>query len=385
MTRTAFVFSPDMASYDLGDDHPLSPLRRLLAVELMQAYGLLDQPGLSIVTPRQATDEEISRAHAPAYVAAVRRFSGSPVLASSWEAGQWGLAAGGDTPAFPGMHEAAALLCGASITAAMEVWEGRADQSFTAGGGLHHALHNKAAGFCIYNDPAVAIHALLAAGAERVAYVDVDVHHGDGTQWIFYEDPRVLTCSVHESGRYLFPGTGGLGERGVGAAVGTKINVPLPPYAGDTPYLRAVQDVIAPAVIDFKPDVIVTQDGADPHHQDPLAHLQVTTAAFPVLYRSLHDLAREACGGRWVALGGGGYNTDFVPRAWTMLLAEMLGVQLPDQLPESWLQLARERAHAEFTSTLMGDTEPLISEPERARADADGLVVVEQARALLQL
>jgi acetoin utilization protein AcuC len=384
MPQTAFVFDPQMASYDLGADHPLSPLRRLLAVELIRAYGLLDLPEVHVVLPRAATDEEITRAHAPAYVAAVRRLSANPVLAHGWEAAQWGLAAGGDTPAFPGMHEAAALLCGASITAAMEVFEGRAEQAFSAGGGLHHALGNRAAGFCIYNDPAVAIHALLEAGAERVAYVDVDVHHGDGTQWIFYEDPRVLTCSVHESGRYLFPGTGGLPERGVGAAEGTAVNIPLPPYTGDGPYLRAVEEVIAKAVVDFQPDVLVTQDGADPHHRDPLAHLQVTTAAFPRLYRSLHQIAREACGGRWVALGGGGYNTDVVPRAWTMLFAEMVGVELEDRIPPGWLAEAEGRAGQRLTATLSGDTEPEIPEAERTRADAEAHQVIDQALILLR-
>ncbi|MCC6831099.1 MAG: acetoin utilization protein AcuC [Thermoleophilia bacterium] len=379
MTRTAFVTSEATAAYDLGDEHPLSPLRRLLAVDLMRAYGLLDWPGVYTVEPHPATRAQIERSHAPAYVKAVERMSANPMLAHGFEAAQWGLAPGGDTPAFPGMYEAAALVCGASVAAAMEVWEGRADQAFSAGGGLHHAFANKAAGFCIFNDPAVAIHALLDAGAERVAYIDVDVHHGDGTQWIFYEDPRVLTCSVHESGRYLFPGTGSLAERGVGEATGTAVNVPLPPYAGDAPYLRAVEEVICPAVLDFAPEVIVTQDGADPHHQDPLAHLQVTMAAFPRLYRSLHQLAAQACDGKWIALGGGGYNTDVVPRAWTMLLAEMVGAELAPDLPEAWVRRAQERAGQGLTATLLGDPEPEVPEGERARADAEGHQVIDQA------
>jgi acetoin utilization protein AcuC len=383
MPRTAFVFDEHMADYDLGDDHPLSPLRRELAVELIRAYGMLDQPDVPLITPRAATDAEIARAHAPAYVAAVRRLSSQPVLAQGWDAAQWGLAAGGDTPAFAGMHEAAAFLCGASITAAMDVWEDRADQAFSAGGGLHHALANRAAGFCIYNDPAVAIHALLEAGATRVAYIDVDVHHGDGTQWIFYEDPRVLTCSVHESGRYLFPGTGALAERGMGLGAGTAVNIPLPPYAGDAPYLRAVEEVIARAVIDFEPEIIVTQDGADPHHKDPLAHLQVTMPTFPRVYRALHQLAEETCDGRWVALGGGGYHTDVVPRAWAMLFAEMTGTELDPRLPAEWLAAAEQRCGQRLTATLLGDSEPEVSDAERARADAEGHQVVDQALMLL--
>ncbi|MCB0882172.1 MAG: acetoin utilization protein AcuC [Thermoleophilia bacterium] len=385
MTTTAFVFDEAMLGYDLGDDHPLSPLRRSLAVDLIRAYGLLDRDDVDVVAPRAAVDDEIARAHAPSYIAATKRYSADPMMSHEWEAAQWGFAAGGDTPAFTGMHEAAAYLCGASITAAMEVWEGRAAQAFSAGGGLHHALHNRAAGFCVYNDPAVAIHALLGSGAERVAYIDVDVHHGDGTQWIFYEDPRVLTCSVHESGRYLFPGTGHLAERGVGAAEGTAVNIPLPPYAGEAPYLRAVEDVIAPAVAAFDPDIIVTQNGADPHHRDPLAHLQITMGTYPRLYRALVQIARETAGGRLVALGGGGYHTDVVPRAWTMLFAGMLGVELDDEIPHEWVAKSSGRAGMLLTPTLLGDEEPEIPAGERARADAEGHQVVDQARLLLRM
>jgi acetoin utilization protein AcuC len=383
MIRTGFVFDERLTAYDLGADHPLSPLRRTLAVDLMRAYGLLDRPDVVHLTPRPATDEEIERVHAPAYVRAVKRYGADPALAAGFEAAQWGLAAGGDTPAFPHMHEATAAICGASITAAMAVWEGRVDQVLSAGGGLHHAFANRAAGFCVYNDPAVAIRALLDAGAERVAYVDVDVHHGDGTQWIFYEEPRVLTCSVHESGRFLFPGTGGLEERGSGRAAGAAINVPLPAHAGDGPYLRAVEDVIAPAVRAFRPDVLVTQNGCDPHHADPLAHLQVTMAAFPRLYRALHDLAFDAAGGRWVALGGGGYTFDVLPRAWTLLMAQMVGAELPDEIPQEWLRRAEEVTGARLTPRLLGDSPPEVAADVRARADVEADRVVDRARAMV--
>jgi acetoin utilization protein AcuC len=316
-------------------------------------------------------------------VRAVKRYGAEPDLGLEWEAAQWGLAAGGDTPPFAGMHEAAARICGSSITAATAVWEGRVDQVFAAGGGLHHGLANRAGGFCVYNDTAIAVRTLLDAGAERVAYVDVDVHHGDGTQWIFYEEPRVLTCSVHESGRFLFPGTGSLSERGAADAEGTAINVPLTALSGDGPYLRAVEEVIAPAVRAFGPDVLVTQNGCDPHHTDPLAHLQVTMAAFPRLYRMLHDLAEDAAGGRWVALGGGGYTFDVLPRAWTLLFAEMVGAELPDEIPPQWLARAQEAAGHPLTPRLRGDREPEAPAEERARADAEANRVVDQARALV--
>ena len=380
MGTTAFVDRQGLAGYDLGTDHPLAPVNRELAIDLIRMYGMLDRPDVRVLEPGPGDEELIARVHTPAYMAQVRRYSAQPALAHAFEAGMWGLAAGGDTPAFAGMHEAAVAVCGASVTAAMEVWEGRATRLFSAAGGLHHAFANKANGFCIYNDAAVAIQALLDAGAERVAYVDVDVHHGDGTQFIFYDDPRVLTCSVHESGRYLFPGTGALDERGVGKGVGTSVNIPLPAFAGDGPYMRAIEDVIVPMVRDFAPDIIVTQDGVDPHHQDPLAHLQVRMATFPRLWRVLHDMADEVTDGRWIALGGGGYNVDVLPRAWALLFAEMTGAALPDDIPPEWLALARDLTDRDdLTARLMDDPEPEVAEEERTRADLEGYEVVDEA------
>jgi acetoin utilization protein AcuC len=380
MDITAFVDRQGLAGYDLGTDHPLAPVNRELAIDLIRMYGMLDRPDVTVLAPGTCDEDFIARVHTPAYMAQVRRYSAQPALAHAFEAGMWGLAAGGDTPAFAGMHEAAVAVCGASVTAAMEVWEQRATRVFSAAGGLHHAFANKANGFCIYNDAAVAIQALLEAGAERVAYVDVDVHHGDGTQFIFYDDPRVLTCSVHESGRYLFPGTGALDERGVGKGAGTSVNIPLPAYAGDGPYMRAIEDVIVPMVRDFEPDIIVTQDGVDPHHQDPLAHLQVRMATFPRLWRVLHDMADEVTDGRWIALGGGGYNVDVLPRAWALLFAEMTGAALPDAIPADWLALARAlTGRDDLTAHLMDDPEPEVDEAERTRADLEGHGVVDEA------
>ncbi|MGB0613287.1 MAG: acetoin utilization protein AcuC [Miltoncostaeaceae bacterium] len=380
MGVVAFVDRQGLSGYDLGTDHPLAPVNRELAIDLIRAYGMLDRPDVTVLQPAPGDEDLIGRVHTAAYMAAVRRYSATPQLAAAFEAGMWGLAHGGDTPAFAGMHEAAVAVCGSSVTAARAVWEGRADRVLSVAGGLHHAFANKANGFCIYNDPAVAIRWLLENGAERVAYVDVDVHHGDGTQFIFYDDPRVLTCSVHESGRYLFPGTGAISERGIGAGEGYSVNVPLPAFSGDGPYLRAIDEVIAPAVTTFRPDVLVTQDGVDPHHQDPLAHLQVRMATFPAVWRSLHRLADDAAGGRWIALGGGGYNVDVLPRAWALLFAEMTGTDLPDVVPADWLALAAERTdRTDLTPLLMGDPDPEVAADERARADFEGDEVVHEA------
>jgi acetoin utilization protein AcuC len=282
-----------------------------------------------------------------------------------------------------GMHEAAAAVCGATVTGALEVWEGRAVQAFCpAPTGLHHAMANRATGMCIYNDAAVAIRALLERGAERIAYVDVDAHHGNGVQWIFYEDPRVLTVSVHESGRYLYPGTGGLAERGVDGAEGTAVNVPLPPFAGDGPYLAAMEEIVAPVVRRFRPDVVVTMTGVDPHHTDPMAHLQVTTAAFPRLYGILRDMAWDAAQGRWLVVTGGGYNIDLLARLWAMQLAAMLEVELPGEVPAGWLAMARERAGMDFTATLMGDTPFAADDGMRARGDAEAWETIGAAKSL---
>jgi acetoin utilization protein AcuC len=378
---TAFVYGPHLQAYNPSADTE-RVLRRELGIDLLHAYGLLDHPDVTRHDPRVATDAEIMGAHSPDYIAAVKRYSADPSLASEPEARAWGFQ-DGDTIARPGMHEAAAAVCGSAITGALEIWEGRAVQAFCpAPAGLHHAMANRATGMCIYNDAAVAIRALLERGAERVAYIDIDAHHGNGVQWIFYEDPRVLTVSVHESGRYLYPGTGGLAERGVGDGEGTSVNVPLPPFAGDGPYLRAIEEVVAPVVRRFRPDVVVTMTGVDPHHTDPMAHLQVTTAAFPRLYGVMRDMAFDAAGGRWLVVTGGGYNIDLLARLWAMQLAAMLDVELPDEVPAEWLATARDRAGMDFTPTLLGDTPFTVDEGMRARGDAEAWETIQAAKDL---
>ncbi|MEZ0284829.1 MAG: acetoin utilization protein AcuC [Thermoleophilia bacterium] len=380
---TAVVHGPRLQDYNPSDD-ATRPLRRELGIELMDAYGLRDAPGAARVEPPPARVEDVERVHAPAYVRAVRRLSEAPVLAAAPEAAQWGLQPGGDTPARAGMHESALAVCGAALTAAALVWEGAAQRAFCpAPAGLHHARAAQASGFCIYNDCALAIRWLLDAGAERVAYVDIDAHHGDGVQWLFYEEPRVLTCSVHESGRFLYPGTGGLAERGAGEAVGTSVNVPLPPFAGDGPYLRAIEEVIAPAVRRFRPDVLVTHQGADPHHADPYSHLQVSLEGLRRSYRLMGELATDAAAGRWIVLAGGGYNIDLLARAWTLQFSEMLGAEPDDAIPAGWLALARERAGQPFTDRLRADPEPEADGARRLTADAEASAVIDQARALL--
>lgn len=385
MSRTAVSHGLALPLYELGPEHPMTPVRYRLAVELLDAYGLLDRDDVALLDPRPATVEEIERVHPAAYVAAIRRFGENPALARSWEVQQqWGITPpGGDTPAVEGLHDRAAAVCGVTMAPVLDVWEGRSRQAIGVGGGLHHALLRRAQGFCVYNDPAVAIRALLDAGAQRVAFVDIDAHHGDGVQWIYYEDPRVLTCSIHESGKYLFPGTGFLAERGAGEGVGTSVNVPLPPFAGDEPYIRALEEVVLPAVRAFRPDALVVEPGWDGHHSDILTHLQITMGGFERAAALVAELAAEVTDGRFAAVGGGGYTGDVLPRGTALFFATMLGVELDDELPARWRERVRELTGREADRVLREEGEPEAPADQRRQADTEGHQVIDQAIELL--
>lgn len=333
--RVRVVWTPELLDYDFGPGHPMSPLRLDLTVRLARCLGLLDAPGVEVVGAEPATDAVIETAHEPEYVAVVRRASdGGPGDASRGIGTE-------DDPVFPGMHEAAARVVAGSRDAALAVWRGDVQHAVNLTGGMHHAMPGAASGFCVYNDAAVAIRALLDAGAERVAYVDVDAHHGDGVQRAFWDDPRVLTVSVHESGRTLFPGTGDPHETGGPSAPGSAVNVALPAHTQDAAWLRAIDAVVPPVLRAFRPQVLVTQHGCDAHVEDPIANLAVSVDAERLVSAWLHDLAHEVCGGRWLALGGGGYAVvDVVPRAWTHLLAIATHRPLDPatRMPDAWRQ-----------------------------------------------
>ncbi|TMK83929.1 MAG: acetoin utilization protein AcuC [Actinobacteria bacterium] len=344
--RVALVWDDAFEAYDFGPQHPLKPIRVVLTVALVRACGLDALPNVSAVIPRSATRAELETIHDPAYIDAVERISRE--VADPYGNYGWGIGTG-DDPAFAGMHDASARVAGASITAADAVWSNTVEHAFNPAGGLHHAMADHASGFCIYNDPAIAIRWLLDHGAARVAYIDVDVHHGDGVQAAFYVDPRVLTVSLHESGHFLFPGTGFPDEVGRGGAEGTKVNVSLPPYTYDDAYRAAFERVVPPLVEAFKPDVLVTQLGCDTHATDPLAHFALTTKTYRYLARALHDLAHSTAGGKWVATGGGGYQIyAVVPRAWTIYFAELAGGSTPTELPAEWVERARAEGAREL-------------------------------------
>ncbi|MGC9666498.1 acetoin utilization protein AcuC [Planosporangium sp. 12N6] len=336
MTDTTVVWNEALLGYDLGE-HPLNPVRVELTMALARDLGVLDRPGVRLEAPAPADDDALLRVHTPEYLDAVRR--ATPATHGH------GLNTP-DNPVFPHMHEASALVAGATMRAAEAVWRGETTRAVSISGGLHHAMPDRASGFCVYNDPAVAIARLLDLGAERIAYVDVDVHHGDGVQEIFYDDPRVLTISLHETPLTLFPGTGYPAETGGPGAEGSAVNIALPPGTGDGGWLRAFHAVVPGALRAFRPQVLVTQCGADGHRLDPLADLRLTVDGQRATYLALRDLADELCDGRWVAMGGGGYAlVEAVPRAWTHLLAVVTGEPLDPGLatPTNWRALAADR------------------------------------------
>src|SRR6184192_1464198 len=280
-----FVWDPRLASHVYRSDHPLKPWRLLGVHDTLERLGAFALPNARLLQPRLATRDELERIHDPGYVDAIAQASADP----DGDYSAWGLAARGDTPPFAGMHEASLLTTGASLTAMEEVIGGRARVAFNGAGGLHHAMRDRASGFCIYNDPAI-VCGLLADRGMKVAYVDIDAHHGDGVQAAFYETDQVLTISLHENGRYLFPGTGFADERGTGKGAGYSINVALPAYTDDHAYMNAFDAVVPPLVRRFKPDVLVTQQGIDSHFTDPLTHLQVSTYGREHMVRTFRDL-----------------------------------------------------------------------------------------------
>ncbi len=310
------AWSPALLAYDFGPAHPLSPLRLSLTMRLAHELGVLDVPGVRLVAAQPVADAVLGLVHDAGYLAAVRAASAGGAADLPHGLGTE------DTPVFPGMHEAAARLVGGSVDAAVAVWRGQVQHAVNLAGGLHHARPARASGFCVYNDAAVAIQVLLGEGARRVAYIDLDGHHGDGVETVFWDDPRVLTVSLHESGDTLFPGTGRAEETGGPRAPGTVVNVALPARTGDAGWLWAFDAVVPRVVRSFGAEVVVSQHGCDAHRSDPMTSLRMTVDGQRRAAQLVHELSHDVADGRWVALGGGGYAVvEVVARVWTHLLA----------------------------------------------------------------
>lgn len=361
------VFDPALTAYDFGVGHPMSPIRVDLTMRLAAELGVTGPEGLSVVPAAPATIEELLTVHDAAYVEAVQRAgtTGEPDE-------RFGLGTD-DNPVFRRMHDATAHVVGSSIEACRQVWSGEVLHAANITGGLHHAMPGKASGFCIYNDLAVGIQWLLDHGARRVAYVDIDVHHGDGVETVFWDDPRVLTVSLHETGRMLFPGTGTSTDIGGPQARGTAVNVPLPPGTGDAGWLRAFHAVVPDVLRAFAPEVLVTQHGCDSHAEDPLAHLMLSIDGQRAAHDALHALAHDVSEGRWVAAGGGGYAlVEVVPRSWTHLLAMVGGRPIDPQtpVPGEWRDYVKAAIGRE-APTAMGDGQVPTHRPWSAGHDLD--------------
>ncbi|WP_154606214.1 MULTISPECIES: acetoin utilization protein AcuC [Arthrobacter] len=341
-----------MSAYNFGPNHPMSPKRLELTARLARELGIFELPQVTLAESFVASDDELATVHSREYIAAVRRVGADPTLSDP----DRGLGTD-DDPAFAGMHEASARLGGASLAAADAIIAGTALRAVNFGGGMHHAAREKASGFCIYNDAAMAIVRLLDSGVSKVAYIDIDAHHGDGTQDIFWNDPRVLTISMHESGLTLFPGTGFANDIGGPDAQGTAVNVSLPAGTGDAGWLRAFHAVVPQLVEAFEADVIVSQHGCDSHRDDDLSHLNTSVDAQREAALSVAALADRVCSGRWIATGGGGYNiVSVVPRVWGHLMAVVAGrpVPLRTAVPEPWREYVREH-YGKVAPLLMGE------------------------------
>ncbi len=346
-SRAVVVWDEALLGYDLGSWHPLNPVRLDLTIRLARSLGVLD--GVQPLAPVPATDDELHTVHSDDYVAAVKQASRGYV--------GHGLGTP-DNPVFHRMHEASALVAGGSLMAAEEILAGRAARAVNIAGGLHHAMRDHASGFCVYNDCALAIRRLLDGGVSRVAYVDIDVHHGDGVQEAFADDRRVLTISLHQHPATLFPGTGNSTDIGAPGAEGSAVNVPLPPGTGDDSWLRAFHAVVPALLRAFQPEVLVTQHGADTHVEDPLANLALSVDGQRAAHRALANLADTTAGGRWLALGGGGYSLfRVVPRSWTHLLGVLLDREVEPNaaVPADWTAYAATVARGTELPTSMTD------------------------------
>ena len=378
----AVIWTPNFLHYQLSEEHPLNPIRLDRTIALATELGVLD--GVELLTPQPAPDREIERVHEPSYLTAVKA-AGTSGPTATMEFGH-GLGTA-DNPIFPRMHEASALICGGSLLAAERIARGDCDRAVNIAGGLHHAMAAAASGFCVYNDCAIAIAWLLDNGFERVAYVDVDVHHGDGVQAAFSGDPRVLTISVHQHPRTLWPSTGWADDVGTGPAAGTSVNLGLPPGTGDGSWLRAFHAVVPSLLAQFRPQVLVTQCGADTHHEDPLASLSLTVDGHRAIYQELRILAEATAAGKWLALGGGGYSLyRVVPRSWTHLLATVLDRDVPADraIPTDWA--ARTAALTSLpVPTTMGEGASVEHLPWGTGGDPVDFAVQQTRRAVFPL
>ena len=330
--KTAFVYTDDYLDYDYGPTHPLRIVRLKLTYDLIGAYGLLALSSVQSIPTVKAEEKDLTSFHSEEYLNLLKQANGGRLTGNAYCLGL----GPGDNPIFPGLYDLSLLVTGATLQAVDFVADGKGEIAFNIAGGLHHAMKSRASGFCYINDPVIGIMRLLSRG-KKVAYIDIDAHHGDGVQKAFYETHQVLTISLHETGYTLFPGTGFEYEIGEGEGEGYAVNLPFPPGTGDDVYVWAFEEVVPELIHAFQPDIVVTQLGVDTFYDDPLTNLQLSIFGYERILKRIKDLAP-----RWVALGGGGYNIPNVARAWTLAWAVMNGIELKEDLPESFCREAEK-------------------------------------------
>ena len=345
--EVGFIYTENFSQYNFGSGHPLTPKRIELTYDLMKAYNLFENPNipnLKLITPRNATEEEVLRIHKSSYLDKLKELNGMGGNSPYQSFPKFGLGPG-DNPIFAGMYDAAMAVCGASLTAADYILEKNNSRSFNITGGLHHAMPEMASGFCILNDVAVAIQHILDKSPKgtKIMYLDIDCHHGDGVQWIFYDRPDVLTLSFHQDGKTLFPGSGALEENGKGEGLGYALNVPLLPGTIDSVYLNIFEKIVPEVMDAYRPDYLVCQLGVDTHFSDPITEMGLSTTGHERIFKEILQNVPKYCNNKFLGLGGGGYNIGVVARSWSLFLAELLGTKISDPLPEKWFELFKEK------------------------------------------
>ncbi|WP_020007478.1 acetoin utilization protein AcuC [Salinicoccus albus] len=344
MKKPLFVYDDSLLKYRFNSTHPFNQMRLKMTTDLLKSSGFLDDS--SIIQPRPASDEELMLVHKPDFIEGVKLAGKGSLPPEKMES--YGLNTE-DTPAFDHMHEKSKMLVGATLSAVDAVMEGRADKALSLAGGLHHGFSGRASGFCIYNDSAVAIEYLRTKYNQRVMYVDTDAHHGDGVQWIFYDTNQVMTYSIHETGRYLFPGTGSVTERGTESGFGFAVNIPIDAFTEDESFIQSFKASLSAAIEKFKPDIIISQNGVDSHYRDPMTHLALTSRSYEEIPRFVAQMADKYTQGKWIAVGGGGYNIWQVPRLWSQIWFSMIGEAPPrGRLPEEFIYQYEDRCPVDF-------------------------------------
>ncbi|NTW73039.1 MAG: acetoin utilization protein AcuC, partial [Eubacteriaceae bacterium] len=387
INENIFIYSDEFHKYKLSEDHPFDPLRIKLTCQLLKAAGCLGPDQL--VDPAPASKEEILLAHGKDYVDFVVETTIDAFTKSQAEAAHFGLGTS-DTPIFKDMHYSASLIAGGTLTGLRHVLRGNGRHALNLSGGHHHASSGKASGFCIYNDINIVIAYIRKNSDLKVLYVDTDAHHGDGVQWHFYDDPNVCKLSIHETGRYLFPGSGSVRERGSGKGYGFTFNVPLDAYTEDESFKFVFENSLSVVADFFKPDIIISQHGADGHFQDHMSHLSLSLESYRYIPKLIHKISHEYCDGRWLALGGGGYNIfDVVPRVWSLVWLEMNGISkiACGNLPQDYLDFLIMDYGKKISNTWEDDMSSYLMIPRREEISdknkkslIDSMFAIDQGR-----